>query len=286
MHNKTLYGMLSLVCIVLMLATIGSVTATWNYYADVESKENISLGLGQFDYVVITPPDEVPEVEMTVIERLYAILNNLYSTDIVTDSRDYLINETIQVRWEPGAPPYVGSMDSDYAFQINELFGDVMEENVAFILKNQDLNWDGYSEIAMYSTSDPLDCVEEYDGVVCVYVTVFTPVLDANKNIVGYEYVCESIRGYCCEVYYNWENRMPSFSTDEWRDDLGYWSYDGNTYTVPDNALSVDGTKLFKYDYASYTREYNYEGAPWPGRTLPLGKRASELLWDKIPWLG
>jgi hypothetical protein len=49
--------------------------------------------------------------------------------------------------------------------------------------------------------------------------------------------------------------------------------------------MNVDGTKLFKYDYASYTREYNYDGAPWPGRTLPMGQRVYEILWDKIPWL-
>ena len=271
-----------------MLFMIGSVFASWNYVDSLVVEpvdDTVHINLGIFDYV--ETPGEVPKGEVTLIERLYAILNNKYSTDIVTNSRDYLINETIQVRWEPGADPYVGSMDLDYEFQINELFGDVvMEEHVSFILKNQDLNWDGYNEIALYSTSDPLDCVEEYDGVVCVYVTVFSPVVDAQKNIIGYEYVCESLRGYCSEVYYNWENRMPSFSTDEWRDDIGYWHHDGNKYVIPEDAMSVDGSKPFRYDYNSYTREYSYEGCPWPGRTLPLGLRTYELLWDKIPWIG
>ena len=290
MYGKSMLKVITLLCFFLMITAVGSVFATWNY-VEVSEPENMYddfyVNLGLFDYTVVNNPEDIPEGEVTLIERLYAILNNLYSTDIVTDSRSYLIDETIQVRWEEYAPPYVGSMDMDYAFQINELFGDILEkEPVSFILKNQDLNWDGYSEISLYSTSDPLDCVDEYDGIVGVYVTVFTPILDEQKNIIGYDYVCQSIHGYCFEVYYNWENRMPSFSTDEWRNDLGYWHYDGNTYLVPEDAMSVDGTKPFRYDYYSYNREYNYEGAPWPGRTLPMGQKVSELLWDKIPWLG
>ena len=144
--HRSICRYISVVCVILMITSISCVFANWNYLGNAEDIENsMSLQLGYFDYSV----ENVPIGEVTLIERLYAILNNMYSTDLVTDSRDYLINETIQVEWEPGAPPYVGSMDLDYAFQINELFGDVIhDEHVSFILKNQDLNWDGYNEIS------------------------------------------------------------------------------------------------------------------------------------------
>ena len=137
----------------------------------------------------------------------------------------------------------------------------------------------------MYSTSDPLTCVQEFDGVVCVYLTVFTPYLDEQRNIVGYNMVCDSLRGYCFEVKYSQTDPRPSFSTDEWKDDLGYYHHDGNTYRIPIEAMSVDGTKPFKHDYNSYNYSYNYEGAPWPGRTLPFGHKAWECLADKIPYI-
>lgn len=283
MFCKSTFKYMSVLCIMLIAITISGVFATWNYAASPEdAKENFFFGLGSFIYVT----EEMPKGQVTLIERLDDILNQRYTTDIVIDARDYLINETIQVRWEEYAPPYVGSMDTEYDFQINELFGDViLDENVSFILKNQDLNWDGFSEISLYSTSDPLDCIEEYDGVVCVYVTVFAPIIDENKNIIGYSQICDSLHGYCCEVWYKSDNPIPSFSTDEWRNDIGYYHIDGNTYVVPYDAMSVDGSKPFRYDHASYTREYSYENCPWPGRTLPLGKKLTELIWDKIPWL-
>ena len=66
-----------------------------NYTTNLKDDYDIvHINLGIFDYV--ETPGEVPKGEVTLIERLYAILNNLYSTDIVTNSRDYLINETIQ----------------------------------------------------------------------------------------------------------------------------------------------------------------------------------------------
>ena len=165
---------LSSIFIALLLATsltVGGVFAVWRYYDSAEEAhyEMIPTIKG-FSYSI----EDIPSGEVTLIERLQAVLNRQYQTDIVTDSRDYLINETIQVRWAPDAPPYVGSMDADYATQINTLFGDIMKENpVSFILKNQDLNWDGYSEIAMYSTSDKLDSDSEWPtSAVCVYLTV------------------------------------------------------------------------------------------------------------------
>ena len=96
------------------------------------------------------------------------------------------------------------------------------DKNVAFILKNQDLNGDGYKEIAMYSTSDKLDNTSSsYKGVVRVFVTVFTPIVDRSGNVTGYKQVCESLRGYCSEIYYSPSNRVPSFSTDTWKNSVG-----------------------------------------------------------------
>ena len=183
----------------------------------------------------------------------------------------------------------MGSMDTLYKPQINELFGDILKTNeVAFILKNEDLNNDGYSEIAMYSTSDTLDShsKDAGDGVVCVYVTVFTPVLDANFKIIGYNMVCEALRGYCGEVRYSEEDDTPSFSTDTWCNDIGYWAWDdvlNKSYIekVPDDAWSNDWTKPFREDFASYNYCYMYDF--W--RTAPWGLTIEECLDGKIPVL-
>ena len=280
---------LSSIFIALLLATsltVGGVFAVWRYYDSAEEAhyEMIPTIKG-FSYSI----EDIPSGEVTLIERLQAILNRQYQTDIVTDSRDYLINETIQVRWAPDAPPYVGSMDEDYATQINALFGDIMKENsVSFILKNQDLNWDGYSEIAMYSTSDKLDSDSEWPtSAVCVYLTVYTPVLDAQRNIVAYEKVCDSLHGYAPKVRYASDDLTPSFSTDHWRDDIGYMVWNdltgtSDTYRVPADAMSNDGTKPFRYDYESYSKYYQNV---WYA-TTPYGNTASQCLDGKIPWLG
>ena len=235
-------------------------------------------------------PEEMPKEEVDVVQRLSDILNGKYQTDTVTDSLYYLINEVIQVRWSPGAPPYVGSMDKNYKEKLDNLFGDVLTDtSVSFILKNQDLNWDGYNEIALYSTSDPLDSTNEWagDGVVCVYITVFTPVLDSQKNVIGYTMVCEALRGFCGEVRYGENDLTPSFSTDHWRDDIGHWYWDEATnqsyiVPIPEDAMSHDGTKPYRNDYDSYNRYYQQT---WWG-TAPYGKTQSECLSGKIPWLG
>ena len=231
-------------------------------------------------------PEEMPEGEVSLVQRLSDILNNIYTTNRVTNARDYLINETIQVRWDEWAPPYVGSMDDDYYVQINELFGDIIDDmHVSFILKNQDINWDGFSEIALYSTSDTLDNTDAWgsNGVVCVYVTVFTPVIDSSWNIIGYNLVCESVRGYCYEVRYGTNDLTPSFSTDEWRTDVGYmesWDSVENKpilKPIPDDTLSNDGTKLYKLDYDSYNLYYQWY------KTAPYGDTINVFLDDKIP---
>ena len=235
-------------------------------------------------------PEDMPEKEVSLAQRLSDILNNQYPKINGKSSRDFLIEDTIQVRWEDGAPPYVGSMDKNYESQIDALFGDVMmDSNMSFILKNEFLNDDWYSEIALYSTSDPLDSTAEWggEGVVCVYVTVFTPVLDANWNIIGYTMVCEAVRGYCYEVRYGTDDLTPSFSTDEWKADVGYrvsWNQELNAFDlaeIPDDTLSADGTKRYKDDFNSYNLKYYLDGKEY--YTAPIGNTIKQWLAGKIP---
>ena len=234
-------------------------------------------------------PDDMPDEEVDLAQRLSDILNRKCKIEGIEDTRDFLINETIQVYWSPGAAPYVGSMDKNFAHQIEALFGDVMNDtSLSFILKNEDLNGDGFSEIALYSTTDPLDSTSEWPtNAVCVYITVFTPLIDAQRNIIGYSMVCESLRGYAPEVRYGANDLTPSFSTDHWRDDIGYmmWNDSTNsadTFRVPEDALSNDGTQPFRNDFNSYNSYYR---VTWYG-TTPYGNMLWQCLYDKIPWLG
>ena len=286
MIRKHALTSLFLVCLLTISLSVSGVFAVWRYYEATEPAQyEMIADIKGFSYSI----EDIPQGEVTLIERLLAILNRQYQTDTITDSRDYLINETIQVRWAPDAPPYVGSMDQNYATQIEALFGDVLTDtSVSFILKNQDLNWDGYSEIALYSTSDPLDSDSEWPtSAVCVYLTVYTPVLDAQRNIIAYEKVCDSLHGYAPKVRYGSTDLTPSFSTDHWRDDIGYMVWNDltattDTFRVPADALSNDGTKPFRYDYESYSKYYQNV---WYA-TTPFGNTASQCLDGKIPWLG
>ena len=273
---------------VITLASVGGVYATWNYAAaSLEMmQDNAAVGINEFVY----EPD-MPVGEVALLQRLDDILNKRYTTANVQDARKYLLEETIKVQWEVGGAPYVGSMDYDYAEQIDELFGDIMHTlDVSFILKNQDLNYDGYNEISLYSTSDPLDCVETgYDGVVGVYVSVFTPVVDEQKNVVAYTLVCDSLYGFCNEVYYNPETAtQSSFSTDDWRDNLTYWHHELGDQFMPDDAIGFDGQTLYKYHYESYhSRGYTYEGYPWGVTNVWVnGQTARQRLAGTIPWIG
>ena len=276
----------SLLCALLLLFTVGGVSATWIYSGTIdEADEEFYYDIEGFSYLI----EDMPTQEQALVKRISDILNQKYTNDKVSDARDYLINETIQVRWSENADPYVGSMDKNYATQIYNLFGDVLTDStLTFILKNQDLNWDGYSEIAIYSTSDTLDYTGEWpSGAVCVYITVFTPVLDANREIAGYQLVCESLHGYAPEVRYGSNDLTPSFSTDHWRDDIGYMVWNdatqtSDTYRVPDDAMSNDGTKPFRYDYESYSKYYQIVW--WA--TTPYGHALYQCLDGKIPWLG
>ena len=276
--------------IVMFFASIGGTFATWFLAEEKPTPDgkDLMFDLTEFIYV----PEEMPKEEVSVVQRLSDILNKKYTTEKINDSLDYLLNETIQVFWGGNiyADPYVGSMDVNFEEQIDELFRDVLfETNVSFILKNQDLNGDGYREITMYSTSDPLDCAVEFDGVVCVYVTVFTPRVDERKNVIGYTLVCESLRGYCYEVYYGQGDTTPSFSTDEWKDDIGYWHYfNGWAERVPEGEMNADGTLPYRLDYYSYNKSYKYvyDGYDNWGATLPYGNRLGQCLYNKIPWIG
>ena len=268
----------ALLCALLLLTSIGGVFAVWSY-ADGEpiAEQKISVTMGSF----IFTPGEMPSGEVSLVQRLSDILNRKYVTDTLTDSLYYLINETIQVYWGGNiwSDPYVGSMDKNFMTQISALFGDIMTDfGTSFLLKRVDLNGDGYKEVAMYSTSDPLDCEQEFIGTVCVYVTVFTPILDANRQVSGYTMVCESLRGYCPEVFYGPDDPTPSFSTNDWQDDIVYYNYiDAQSYPIPE----ADRT------YENYHLEYKVHLDGWDAyfRTTPGGKWLGQALNGKIPYL-
>lgn len=286
MGIKTIKHYIFVLYIMLLFASVGGIYAIWNYAEQPLVTTNQQLGILMNEMIYV--PEEMPNEEVLMVQRLSDVLNNNYTTDKVVNSLEYLIEETIQVYWGGNiyADPYVGSMDVAFQEQIHELFGDIMDNTtVSFILKNQDLNWDGYKEITMYSTSDPLDCVTEFDGTVCVYVTVFTPKLNEYKRVVGYTLVCESLRGYCSEVYYGLGDNTPSFSTDEWKNDIGYYHYfDECFYPVPEDAVGLDGITPIRDDYYSYNKAYQYMEGMW-GTVIPYGQKLWECIAGKIPYL-
>ena len=264
-----------LVVLLIVIFQTSGVLATWYYAQNPSNDSQIGSTIGMTEFVYM--PDDMPDGEVSLLQRLLDILNNRYTTDKITNSRDYLINETIQVYWggDLTADPYVGSMDLTYAEQIGELFRDVIIENgVSFLLKNEDLNGDNYNEIALYSTSDPLDCRWDYDGTVCVFVSVLSPVLDENREIAGYTLVCESLRGFCSQVFYDYESWLPSFTTESWANGVGFYYHTGVvSIEYPDD-----------HDYSKYNRVYYppYDQW-WSNGTLPFGLTLSQCLEGKIP---
>ena len=242
-------------------------------------------------------PEDMPDKEVSLVQRLSDILNNIYVTSKTgdLDSRTYLIDKAIQDRWEGVGDPYVGTMTKDYIEPLENLFGDIFrDESVKFILKNQDINKDGYNEISMYSTSDPLtNETEDLRGVVCVYVTVFTPVIDEQYNIIGYNMVCEAMRGYCYEVNYGSGNTKPSFSTDEWKNDVGYvvrWETSGpvlGEIVEGADGYDKDWNPFDKHQYSSYNGGYITWNIEWNcyanHNTVPYGQTVGQCLADKIP---
>ena len=124
----------------------------------------------------------------------------------------------------------------------------------------------------------------------CVYVTVFTPVIDEQRNVIGYNMVCEAMRGYCYEVNYGSGNTNESFSTDEWKNDVGYvleW-IDGVGPVLGEITDDSVGYNQYwgpfdKHDYYSYNAWYVDGNNYWWYNTAPCGKTLAQCLADKIP---
>jgi len=253
--------------VLLLLSSIGGVFAAWKYAEGSvqELEKEISIQLKEFDY---TPP--MPEKEVTLLERIYALLNNLYENDIIAmdKSREYLLT-TLDKDWDTGLNPalgsFAGSMDPtlESKERMDAMFGDIIDfedpDHVSFILKSENLVGSIENEIALYSTSDPLTWTAGnwMSTVVGVYLSVFIPVLDEQGNLLGYELLCESIHGYCLEVQYMENDYTPSFSTDHWRDELFYWH---ENYPDP---VPIVGEDRYKYE-CYHTADGNYA---YPGRT-------------------
>jgi len=241
--------------------------ATWYYAEDPAQQlhQELSIQINEFDY---TPP--MPEKEVTLLDRIYALLNNLYENDTIAmdQGRQYLL-ATLDKDWETGSNPslgsFAGSMDPtpESRARMEAMFGNIIDINdpdhVSFILKSENLVGSIENEIALYSTSDPLvwSAGNWLNSVVGVYLSVFVPVLDEQGNTIGYELLCESIHGYCLEVQYMENDSTPSFSTDHWRDELFYWH---ENYPNPVPIVDED-----RYKYECYhPADGNYA---YPGRT-------------------
>ena len=251
-----------LVTILSALLTASGVWATWQYAHHPPQNENanIPILMQGFD---IKPG--MPDGEVTLLQRIYELLNNQYSNEIIPEEqgRHYLLS-TLDKDWDSGLNPslgsFVGSMDptAESKTRINAMFGDVIELNhVSFILKSEDLVGSVDNELSLYSTSDPLDWSPEHwtTSVVGVYLSVFVPILDEQGTTVGYDLLCESIHGYCMEVQYMEGDLTPSFSTDHWRDELFYWH---ENYAVP---LPITGEDRYKYEcYHTADGNYAYSG--------------------------
>ena len=251
----------------LLFTSIGGVFAVWEYAEEPAQKSDkeVFIQLNEFDY---TPP--MPEKEVTLLERIYALLNNLYENDIIAmdKGREYLLT-TLDKDWDTGLNPalgsFAGSMDPtpESKERMDAMFGDIIDfedpDHVSFILKSENLVGSIENEIALYSTSDPLTWTAGnwMNTVVGVYLSVYIPVLDEQENLLGYELLCESIHGYCLEVQYMEGDYTPSFSTDHWRDELFYWH---ENYPNP---VAIKDEDRYKYE-CYHPADGNYA---YPGRT-------------------
>ena len=75
--------------------SILGVSATWIFADRPPTAKESGIGVDMNGFIFI--PEEMPDKEVSLLQRMADILNNNYTTDIITDSRDYLINKTIQV---------------------------------------------------------------------------------------------------------------------------------------------------------------------------------------------
>ena len=295
------FGRSSIFCVALsLLISMGGVWATWNFALSPKNAQvNISVRLNNF---VFDAP-EMPEEEVSFLQRLLDILNNEYSNDIIPEgqSRQYII-DTMNKDWGTGVNPmfgsFVGSMDTsaESIERINAMFGDNIDfdssQHVSFILKSEDLVGDIANEIAVYSTSDPLTWSPSNwtTTVVGVYLSVFIPILDEEQNTIGYELLCDSMHGYCMEVPYMEGDNTPSFSTDHWRDELFYWH---ENYAV---LQPITGEDRYKYEcyhpadgcYAYPNRTISWMGwievetDQWNVSATAKGKKASQKLAEML----
>lgn len=261
---KILKRFIASFCVIVFLLPISGVWATWIFSgtSHIDTEKDLSVKMEGFDY-----PHDMPDEEVSLLDRLFDILNNRYSNEYIPEgeSIDYLLS-TLDKDWTAGHTPslgsFVGSMDPMIESQarINAMFGDSVDlGSVSFIIKAEDLVGGIDDEIAIYSTTDPLKWSPSYwtPMVVGVYLSVFIPIVNDNGEVVGYEQLCDSIHGYCMEVAYMENDPTPSFSTDHWRDELFYWH---EAYSVPQPIVGED-----RYKYECYhTADGNY---PYPGRT-------------------
>ena len=263
--SKNITRYIALLFALILIATTGGVWATWKYTLPLVSDVETDLPLELDDFVYI---HELPEGEVSFLERLNDVLNNRYSNDTIPEdeSMSYLLS-TIDKDWDSGHNPtigsFVGSMDptNQSKLRIEAMFGDIIDlEHVSFILKSEDLVGSVDDEICIYSTSDPLVWTPGnwLNSVVGVYLTVFVPIVDEQGVTVGYEQLCDSLHGYCMEVQYMEGDLTPSFSTDHWRDELFYW-HENYTYPIP-----ITGEDRYKYE-CYHPADGNYA---YPGRTV------------------
>ena len=254
---------IAIILFIVLMLSISGVWAIWRFSTPTEGMET------EFEHqtVEFTYSPSMPEGEVTLLQRMHDILNNQYSNEIIPEgqSADYLLS-TLDKDWSAGHNPalgsFAGSMDptEESKFRINAMFGDTLDlDKISFILKAEDLVGSVENEIALYSTSDPLNWNQWYwtPMVVGVYLSVFVPILDDRGETVGYELLCDSIHGYCMEVQYMENDLTPSFSTDHWRDELYYWH---ESYAVPQ---PITGEDRYKYE-CYHPADGNY---PYPGRT-------------------
>ena len=293
-------------CVIATIMSVASVWSSWKYAANTPSSKNADLQIRLMEPTYDPPP--MPDGEVTLLERIYALLNNLYTNDMIeeinakngyTSPRECLLS-TLDKDWEDGQSThygtFVGSMDpADYSQErLFAMFGDVIEfddpSGVSFILKSENLIGDWVSELALYSTSDQIHYHSTwYNAVVGVYLSVFTPVYDDQWTIIGYELICESIHGYCIETEYTQGSGIASFSTDHWRDEVFYWHHQYAT------AQPITGADRYNYDcYHNDNGTYPYEGRPtiWDGYIIipsnqwetssNVGKRAADKLAEVV----
>ena len=286
--SRSIVFTISMLLFLALLVSTGSVLAMWQYTRDDlhDSITAFDPHLNEFTY------DVTPEAEVSLLQRLYDLLNNLYTNEKIEainlangyhTSRECLLT-TLDKNWDAGSistnGSFVGNMDptENSQMRLDALFGDILSASgVSFILKSEDLIGDWVHEISLYSTSDTLDWTPGHEGyVVGVHLSVFAPILDEWYNVLGYELLCDSVHGYCQEVaYVNDREDIPSFSTETWRDTLYYWH---EAYADAQPILAPD---RYRYDiyHAHY---YAYEGQTifWMGYIeISAGDTARQYLY-------